>query len=171
MTLSCSSDTSLLFLVSGSPVSTYFVQCMTSALMQTEFPPVAVSRRVLLSLSVGLLLCPEVSVLSSLQCVSPVYAASRKNHHLRWGATFGSGVRLTRHWGGATFGSVGIVLGGVRLLGRLIRHWGGATFGSAVRLLGRGGVCYYCMIIVYGQRAKLGGVLETGSKGYNLALL
>ena len=99
-----------------------------------------------------------------------IVSSHTRNCEIKWGEEGGGRVRrcviggvrllgrLIRHWGGATFGSVGMV-------------WVGATFGSAVRLLGRGGVCYYCMIIVYGQRAKLGGVLEKGSKGYNLALL
>ena len=73
------------------------------------------------------------------------------------GATFGSGVRLTRHWGGATFGSVGIVLGGCDF-------WvGGATFGSGqwlglgswVRLLGRGwGLCW--------SESEVGGCVGEG---------
>ena len=38
--------------------------------------------------------------------------------------------------------------------------------------LQRGDVeCIVCVFSVYCQRAKLGGVLEKGSKGYNLALL
>ena len=41
---------------------------------------------------------------------------------------------------------------------------------GGVRKMGRGIYCIYAVFIVHGQRAKLGGVLEKGSKGYNLAL-